>query len=132
MRRGRWRREGRRGQRREERRWRHLIDLVMKLVKHKIERHQDMSLKSLSVPYKDKGRDAKTYERANNVRVKKILSGVKSLQNFTLFCQESEKCCDFALFCAIFWHILKLYVTFWHFSLTFGPFTLFCRDLDFS
>ena len=32
-------------------------------------------------------RDAKTYERANNVRVKKIW--VRSLKNFTLFCQES-------------------------------------------
>ena len=35
-------------------------------------------------------RDAKMYERANNVCVKKILSQVKSLQNVTLFCQESE------------------------------------------
>ena len=35
-------------------------------------------------------RDAKTYQRANNVGVKKILSGVKSLQKFALFCQESK------------------------------------------
>ena len=43
---------------------RHVIDLVMELVKHKIEKHQDlrihpcstcdMSFKSLSVPYKHK------------------------------------------------------------------------------
>ena len=35
-------------------------------------------------------RDAKTYKRANNVCVKKILSRVKSLENFTQFCRESE------------------------------------------
>ena len=56
-----------REERREERRKevdRNVIDLVMELVKHKIEKHQDlrihpcsscdMSLKSLSVPYKHK------------------------------------------------------------------------------
>ena len=35
-------------------------------------------------------RDAKMYERANNVCVKNNLSRVKYLQNFMLFCQESE------------------------------------------
>ena len=35
-------------------------------------------------------RDVKTYRRAHNVGVKKIQFWVKSLQNFTLFCQESE------------------------------------------
>ena len=34
--------------------------------------------------------DGNTYERANNVHVKKILFWVKSLQNFTLFCPERE------------------------------------------
>ena len=36
--------------------------------------------------------DGTMYELANNVCVKRILSQVKSLQNFTLFCQESEQC----------------------------------------
>ena len=35
-------------------------------------------------------RDAKMYKRANNVRVKKILSRVNFLKNFTVFCGESE------------------------------------------
>ena len=37
-----------------------------------------------------RGRDEKTYKRAHNVCVKKILSRVKSLQKFTLICRESE------------------------------------------
>ena len=60
-------------------------------------------------------RDGKTYKRAINNGVKKILSRVKSLQNCTLFCRESESCRDFMLFGGTFWHILKLNVTFWHF-----------------
>ena len=43
-------------------------------------------------------RDGKRYERVNNVRVNLILSGVKSVSTFTLFCQESETCCNFAFF----------------------------------
>ena len=73
------------------------------------------------------GRNVKTYQRANHFGVKKILSWVKSLQNFTLFCQQS------ALFGVIFLHILEFYVTFWHLLALFGcfgPFTLFCRKLD--
>ena len=49
-------------------------------------------------------------------RCKKILSRVKSLQEITLFCQESRKCCDFALFGGIF------YNTSWNFMLSFGIF----------
>ena len=35
-------------------------------------------------------RDVKTYQCANNVGVKKILSWVKCVQNITLFCRERE------------------------------------------
>ena len=35
-------------------------------------------------------RDAKTYELINNVHVKNVLAWVKSMQNLTLFFQESE------------------------------------------
>ena len=51
-------------------------------------------------------RDAKTYERANNVRVKCFLSRVKFNPNFTLFCRKSELCRDFDFFRVIFLHIL--------------------------
>ena len=61
---------------------------------------------------KDMIRDAKTYKCANNVCIKKILSRVKSLQNFLLFCQERESSCNVVLFGVIFWHILEFYVTF--------------------
>ena len=74
-------------------------------------------------------RDAKMYERANNVCVKKILSQVKFSKYFTLFCQESEYCRDFALFGCISLDILEVYVTFWQFFLallgSIEPFRLF-------
>ena len=80
-------------------------------------------------------RDAKTYEWANNVCVKCFLAWVKYEPNFTLFCCKSELCHDFSLFGGIFWHILELYIIFWFFCElfgSFGPFTLFCRNLDLS
>ena len=55
-------------------------------------------------------RDAKTYERANNVCVKKILYRVNSLKNFTLFCQESEYCRACEIFGRICWHIFFLFM----------------------
>ena len=78
------------------------------------------------------GRNANTYKRANNICVKKILSLVKSLQNFTLFCRESEQVCNFAFFV---WHFLQYFETLCYvFALfgPFGPFTLFCCNLDLS
>ena len=55
------------------------------------------------------------YKRTKNVCVNFVLARVKSVQNFTLFCRESKEYRDFALFGAIFLHIVALYVTFWHF-----------------
>ena len=49
-----------------------------------------------------------------NACVKEIIARVKSLQNFTLFCQESR---NFALFGGFFQHILELYDTFGNFFL---------------
>ena len=69
-------------------------------------------LSLVRVPY---GRDAKTYKRANNVCVNVFLAWVKSVQDFTLFCLESEQCRDFALISDIFWHIVEPHVTFLHF-----------------
>ena len=94
-----------------------------------------MSAIHLNINPEELFRDAKTCERANNVRVKCFLSGVKFELNFTLFCRKSKLCRDFALFGLIFWHILELDVTFWHFFAlfgSFGPFTLFGRKLDLS
>ena len=54
---------------------------------------------------------------------KKILYWVKYLQNFTLFCRESEYCGYFALFGA------TLFCTFWNFILAF--FCTFCVFLFF-
>ena len=47
-------------------------------------------------------RDGKTYKRAINACVKNFLARVKYVRNFTLFCRESELCCDFALLGVIF------------------------------
>ena len=46
-------------------------------------------------------RDGKTYERASNARVNFFIFWVKSVTNSTLFCRESELCCNFALFVVI-------------------------------
>ena len=43
-------------------------------------------------------RDGKTYERASNAHVNFIIVWIKSVTDSTLFCRESELCCDFALF----------------------------------
>ena len=77
-------------------------------------------------------RDSKTYDRADNVYVKYLLARVKFKQSFTLFC---ELCHKFALFGCHF-----LFCTFWKFMLhfcvfsslfgSFGPFTMFCCELD--
>ena len=66
------------------------------------------------------GRDAKTYEHANIVHVK---SRVKFEPNFTQFGRKSELCPNLALFGVIFWHMLEIDATFWH----FWPFTLLCK-----
>ena len=73
----------------------------------------------------------KTYECANNVCVKKILSQVISLKNFTLFCRESKYCRDFALFVCIFWHVLELYATCWPFFLHYLDLLGLSLCLDF-
>ena len=64
----------------------------------------------------------------------KILSHVKSLQNFTLFCQEIEQCRDFPVFVGLSWHIVEFNVTYWHFSLTILVFWVFyavCQEWIF-
>ena len=82
----------------------------------------------------DTYRDAKTYERANNVRVKYFLAGVKFEPNCTLFCRKSELCRDFTLFGVFFLaHFRTLcYFLDFFFSLfrSFGPFTLFFCVFD--
>ena len=47
-------------------------------------------------------RDGKTYERASNACVKKVLARVKSLLNFAVVCRESEEYCNFALLLSFF------------------------------
>ena len=43
-------------------------------------------------------RDGKTYKRASNACVYFFIVWVKSVTNSTLFCHESELCCNFAFF----------------------------------
>ena len=79
-------------------------------------------------------RDAKTYERANNVRVKKILSRVRSLQNLHCFVKKVSNVAILR-FLVAFYENFEIFYYFWYFlALTgsLGPFTLFCRELDLS
>ena len=61
---------------------------------------------------------------------KKILSGVRSLQKFCCFVEKNNNVAILRFLVAFFLHSLELYVPFIFFEL-FGPFTLFCRKLDF-
>ena len=101
---------------------RHVRDHADKNQRHRKDRQTKTKLAGKNTPKHTVHRDVKTYQRANNVGVKKILSRVKSLPNY------------FALFGGIFCHILELYVTFflhfWALFGSFGPFMLFCHKLD--
>ena len=73
--------------------------------------------------------DGKTYERASNACVNFFLVRVKYVPNFTVFCRESEKCCNFALL--FFWAFMTIYGTLgyyvallWHFMALVGAFGL--------
>ena len=61
------------------------------------------------------GRDAKTYERANNVRVKKILSRVNLCKILRYFVEKVSNV-------AILRFLVAFLSTFWNFMLLFGIF----------
>ena len=56
-----------------------------------------MSGSEYAIMKKPGSRFGKTYKRASNACVNFFLAWVKYVPNFTLFCRESELCCDFAL-----------------------------------
>ena len=60
-------------------------------------------------------RHAKTYQRANNVGVKKILSGVKSLQNVRCFVGKVSYGADLRFLVAFFGTFVNFMLLFWIF-----------------
>ena len=75
-------------------------------------------------------------QKRTNVRTififEKSYLRVKSLQNFTLLCQEVRNIAILRFLVEFFstlWKIMLLFRIFWHYLLSFGPFTLFCCNL---